>query len=93
MSRLIEGLQQAAIFAIVGILIGIGQLLGGQEKLTRRIIIGRALSTGGIAMGAGAAGVWFPDLPFEVKLGIAALLASLGTSALEKLFQRILTKG
>jgi len=93
MERMIEGLRQASIFAVVGIVIGMGQLLASQEKLTRRIIIGRALSTGGIAMGAGAAGVWFPNLPFEATLGIAAILASLGTSALESLFQRVLSKG
>lgn len=87
-----KGAAQAAAFVITGIAIGLGQLLLSPERLTRRIMFGRALSTGGIAMGAGAVLVWFPDLPFLGLLGIAAMLASLGTSALERIFQRFLGK-
>lgn len=83
-------LGSAILSALVGIAIGIGQLLASQELLTKRIIIGRALSTGGIAMAAGAVLVWVPDLPLIGLLGVAALLASLGTSGLERLFQRII---
>lgn len=88
-----KGVLQAFMFAMIGVAIGIGQLLASQERLTRRIVIGRALSTGGIAMGAGIALVWFPALPPVAMIGIAAILASLGTSALEKIFQRLLGNG
>jgi hypothetical protein len=32
--------------------------------------------------------MWVPDLTFAGQIGLAAALASLGTSALERLFQR-----
>ena len=83
-------LGSAILFGLVGIAIGIGQLLASQEVLTKRIIIGRALSAGGIAMAAGAVLVWVPDLPLIGQVGVAAVLASLGTSGLERLFQRLL---
>lgn len=41
------------LFALVGIFIGIGQLLTGNERLTARLLLGRAMSTGGLAMAAG----------------------------------------
>lgn len=85
-----EQLAQAALFALVGIAIGVGQLLASNEVLTWRIIIGRALSTGGIAMAAGSALAWIPDLPLVAGIGIAAGLASLGTSGLERMFQRLI---
>lgn len=83
-----EQIANAILFAFVGISIGIGQLLASQDVLTWRIIIGRSLSTGGIAMGAGAVLVWVPELPLLGQVGVASALASLGTSGLEKLFQR-----
>jgi len=91
--KVIEYLEQignALLFALVGISIGLGQLLASGEVLTARIIIGRALSTGGIAMAAGAVLVWVPDVPMLGQIGIAAALASLGTSGLERLFQRLI---
>jgi len=39
-------------------------------------------------MAAGAVLVWVPDLPLLGQIGIAASLASLGASGLERLFQR-----
>jgi hypothetical protein len=87
---LFEQLANAFMFALVGISIGVGQLLASAEVLNLRIIIGRSLSTGGIAMAAGAVLVWVPDLPLLGQIGVAAGLASLGTSGLERLFQRVI---
>lgn len=86
----LDQLSHAALFAVVGVAIGLGQLLGSREPLTARIVIGRALSTAGIAMAAGGVLVWVPDLPLLGQLGVAAGLASLGTSGLERLFARVL---
>lgn len=83
-----DSLLQGAVAVFIGIAIGLGQLLASQEKLTPRIIWGRALSTGGISMASGVALVWIPDMPLLAQLGLAAALASLGTSGLERLFQR-----
>lgn len=85
-----ENIANALLFACVGITIGVGQLLASKEVLTWRIIFGRSLSTGGIAMAAGAVLVWVPELPLIGQMGVAAALASLGTSGLERLFQRVI---
>ena len=84
----LESSASIIVFAIVGVVIGLGQLLASGEVLTGRIVIGRALSTGGLAMASGVILVWVPDLPMVGQIGFAALLASLGTSGLERLFQR-----
>ena len=88
--RFWDEIGNAILFGIVGVSIGIGQLLASGEVLTWRIIVGRALSTGGIAMAAGTVLVWVPDLPLIGQIGIAAGLASLGTSGLERMFQRLI---
>lgn len=41
-------------------------------------------------MAAGAVLVWVPDVPMLGQIGVAAALASLGTSGLERLFQRLI---
>jgi len=89
----IHQLGAAAMFAAIGVLIGIGQVLMSKDVITPRLIIGRCISTGGIAMCAGAALAVFPDLPLVAQIGIAAMLASLGSSGLELLIQRILGRG
>ena len=87
-SGLWEALGTSALFAFVGIAIGVGRILNSGEPLSARLLIGRALSTGGIAMAAGAVLVWIPSLPLLGQIGIAAGLASLGTAGLERLFTR-----
>ena len=89
----LEQILQVFLFALIGVGIGVGQLLASTERLTARIIIGRALSTGGLAMAAGLVLVWIPDLPMIGQMGVAAALASLGTSGLERVFQRVITRG
>ncbi len=77
-----------ALLWAIGALIGIGQLLLGDSELTLRKAVGRALVSGGIAESAGAALAWIPDLPSTALFGIAAALASLGTSGIERLLKR-----
>lgn len=88
-----EQIAQAAIFALVGMAVGLGQLLASQEMLSTRIIVGRALSTGGLGTVAGVVVVCIPELSFAGQIGVAAGLASLGTSALERVFQRVIGGG
>jgi CHASE2 domain-containing sensor protein len=78
--------------AAVGAAVGLGQLLASSEKLTKRIVFGRAIVSAGIGASSAAALVLWPELPMAAQLGIAAALASLGTSALERLFQRVVGK-
>lgn len=83
-----DHLVSSFLFLLVGISIGIGQLLASNERITSRLLIGRALSTGGLAMAAGVVLVWVPELSMVGQIGVAAGLASLGTSGLERAFQR-----
>lgn len=76
----------------IGMLIGLGQLLMGPDELSRRRMVGRAIVSGGIASSAGAVLLWIPDMPSTALLGIAAGLASLGTSGIERLLDRIVTR-
>ena len=78
------------IVVCVGITIDLGQLLAGNERLTLRLLVGRTLSTGGLAMAAGVVLVWVPELSMVGQIGVAAGLASLGTSGLERAFQRVI---
>lgn len=83
-----EAIAQAILFAVIGTLTGLGQLLASKEVLTKRIILGRCLSTAGIAMAAGIVLLIVPGLPPIAQIGVAAALASLGTSGLERMIQR-----
>lgn len=87
-----EATKVATTLGLVGVIVGIGQLLASTEKLTPRIVFGRALSSAGLGAASSAALVIMPDLPLAAQLGLAALFASLGTSALERGFQKWLGK-
>ena len=82
--------QTIAWLAGAGLVTGLGNLLASQEKLTPRIVIGRALSSAGLGASSATVLTWIPGLPLEAMLGIACLIASLGTSGLERLLQRMI---
>lgn len=84
--------QVAGTLGFVGLLVGIGQLFASTERLTLRIVVGRALSSAGLGTASSALLILIPDLPLPALLGCAALIASLGTSALERGFQKWLGK-
>lgn len=87
-----EAAKAVGTLALVGLVVGLGQLLASTEKLTFRIVIGRALSSAGIGASSAAFLALIPNLPYVAQLGMAAALASLGTSALERIIQRLLSK-
>jgi hypothetical protein len=87
-----ETIYQAMAFALVGVLIAIGQIMQSREPITWRAAVGRCITTGGIALVAGSALTLFPGLPFIAQVGIAAALASLGNSGLEMLVQRMFNR-
>lgn len=82
----------ASALGFVGLIVGIGQLLASTEKLTLRIVVGRALSSAGLGASSAAMLVWFPGLPPAAQFGVAALFASLGTSGLERIVQKWLNR-
>jgi len=75
---------------VTGTIVGLGQLLGSHERLTLRVVMGRALSSAGLSLVAGVSLIQIPDMPLIPLVGLSALFASLGTSALEGLLQKYL---
>jgi hypothetical protein len=76
----------------VGALVTLGKLLESKEPLTWRLIIGRALVGGGLGASSSLLLLQFPDAPLIVLMGTACALASLGTSLVEAIVQKFLTK-
>ena len=83
-------IKAALFFWMIGATIGVGQHLGSNDVFSWRIVIGRALSTGGLSVVAGAALMAFPDIPPLAHIGVAAGVASLGTNSLEAMLKRYL---
>lgn len=80
--------QVLGAMGLVGVLTALGQLLASNERLTPRIILGRALSSIGLSVSAGAILLWMGNPHPLALIGLSAGLASLGTSFLEKLVQK-----
>lgn len=80
-----QTIMQALAFSGIGVLIALGQILQTKDPITLKVAIGRCITTGGIALVAGATLTLFPGIPFIAQIGIAAMLASLGNSGLELL--------
>lgn len=78
-----------AVLAAIGAAIGLGKLLASDERISTRLVVGRAVVTGGIAAAAGAVTLLFPDASIVVHYGVAAAMASLGTSGLEAVVNRV----
>jgi hypothetical protein len=76
--------------SVLGALIGLGQLLDSAEQLSWRVVVGRALVSAGVASTAPALLAWFPQMPRMAEFAFAAMLASLGTSALQSIVKRLL---
>lgn len=87
-----EQILTALLFALVGGLIGWGQSWASPDVEPRRVVVGRSVATGGLAMAAGTVLIWVPGLPLLGLLGVAALLASLGTAGLERAFKFVIQR-
>jgi hypothetical protein len=75
----------------LGAFIGLGQILDSGERLSLRIVIGRALVSAGLASIAPVLLTWFPAMPRTAEFAFAALIASLGTNGLQMLVRKLLT--
>lgn len=78
----------ALVFWFIGATIGIGQHLLSCDLFSWRVVVGRSLSTGGLAVAAGAVLLMHPSMPPLAQIGIAAAIASLGTNTVELVFRR-----
>lgn len=85
--------QLLATIAAVGAILGLGQLLLSGDKLTLRVVFGRAIVSGGLGLCAGAMHFIFPEMNTVGYVGLSCVLVSLGTSAIERVFQRVVTGG
>lgn len=81
--------RMLATAAFMGALIGLGQLLNSDMKLTWRYVFGRAIVAAGLSACAPAVLIFFPTMPPTAEFAIAALFASLGTSGLQALLGRL----
>lgn len=79
--------KSVLILGIAGLIAGLGSLLASQEKLTPRIVIGRAISSVALGLTASIGLIWFPEMAQETKIGVACFIASIGTSGLERMYQ------
>jgi hypothetical protein len=84
-----EELKTIGGIAVAGAALGIFQLLNSGEKVTLARAIGRAGITAGIATSAFSLLVVYPVLPAPAIVGVACLIASLGTTGLERLIDRL----
>jgi hypothetical protein len=69
----------------VGAAIGLGQLLASDAPLSWRAMLGRAMVSGGLGTAAGLILLAFDTVPLGALFGAAAAVASIGTSALERM--------
>lgn len=83
-----ESLATLGILAGIGVVAGMGRLLASAEKLTTRLVFGRAIASAGLGAAAATILAFMPLVPFIAQCGIAAAIASLGTSGLERIFQK-----
>lgn len=90
LERYTSAYHSIGALALAGLIIGMGQLLASTEKLTWRIACGRAIVSAGLGASSAAILAWLPMLSFEAEIGIACALASLGTSSLERVLQRVI---
>lgn len=81
-----------AALGIAGALIGLAKLFSGNDKITVRLATTRAILSGALGMCAAASTIFVPNLSMPAQVGLACVLASLGVSALEKLFERWVNK-
>lgn len=76
---------------ILGALIGLGQILDSAERLSWRVLVGRALVSAGLATMSPLLLTWFPGMPRMAEFAFAAMFASIGTSGLQMLVRKVLT--
>lgn len=81
-----------ASLGLAGALIGIGQLLASGDKITLRVILARSIVSGALGLSVAAASLLWPEISYSASVGLSCVIASLGTSAVERLFQRFILK-
>jgi hypothetical protein len=73
---------------VLGAAIGLGKLLASDERLSARLILGRALLGSAVSLIAGVALVQVPDISPLALCGIGSALGIVGAQYLELLLKR-----
>lgn len=73
----------------IGAVISFFQTLATGDKVNWKTAFGRAGVTAGLALGGQALLIVIPGMSVAASVGLAALVASLGTTALERILTRI----
>lgn len=80
-------IHDSLLFLSVGVMIGLAkcyvEFANRGEPTPMRLAIARATATGGLSMSAGAVYIWYPQAPLIALLGVAAFIASIGTTMIE----------
>jgi len=81
-----------ARMAAIGAAVGVAQVLMSKDPVTVRSTVGKAIANAVLAVSAAATLAVVPGLNPFVLTGISALVATLGTEGLQKLFQKYVNK-
>lgn len=76
--------------ALIGAGVALGKMLANGESITTRVAAGRAVCNAVLAMSGFAVLTFVPALGPEGQIGVAALMASLGTTGLELMAKKVL---
>ena len=82
--RLMQEHEKMALqLILMGVVIAMAKVLISTEKLTLRVVLGRAILNGFTTLGAGGALIWISDLNMLAILGLGAFLGTLGSQFVE----------
>ena len=87
-----DDIKLLAALCLAGVIISVGKLLASDEPVKLRQAVGRAILSGALGVAAGSIVLLFPGVGPLPQIAIACVLASLGSSYMETLFNRILKK-
>lgn len=68
---------------LIGALIGLGQVMVGNERITLRLMTGRIILGSAVALVAGVVLLQFEEIPELAVIGIACALGIAGHTAIE----------
>jgi hypothetical protein len=69
----------------IGLLVGLGKLLASTEKITWRLVFGRAFVSSALAVASASVLTFIPGISQLALIGLAAAFSVLGEQFLEKL--------
>ncbi|SIO50435.1 Phage holin family 2 [Burkholderia sp. GAS332] len=90
--QLNEHERTLALLAVIGAVIGLGQLFVGGDRITVRILLGRMIIGAGLSASAGAVLMVFKDLSPTALVGVASAIGILGQNVLEVVVQKFIGK-